>query len=312
MANTVTPLQVTAAAGILQNQGLAVNAPFAASLAAYNNTVLITKLRAAMALGGAYPGLFTIGATTFPALGSSVPAGTGASTSSSGFISATIALASKYMGGGDLSKFAQAQSICQGYADVMNPYVNGAVNSQSYLATTFTNTNNMVTGDITTVTTGITAFANDLLNLGSLINLERLDELGSPMALVNQIAKVGGLTPAATLVFSQNGVPYEVAANFSDPTLTTTDTVQKLMYIAMTKITGTTLAEILQILNVKTANINTMADLLNPYKIFPNSFQTLIVTNKNGVSEKIYIDSQGTVNQAVAAGLPSAVTNVLS
>lgn len=312
MANTVTPLQVTACAGLLQNQGLAVNAPFNASLAAYNNTPLITKLRAAMALGGAYPGLFTIGATTFPALGSSVPAGTGASTSSSGFISATIALAAKYLGNGDLSKFAQAQSICQGYADTINPFINGAVNSQSYLSTTFTNTNNMVTGDITTATTSISAWGSDLLKLGSLINLERLDELGSPMALVNQIAKVGGLTPAATLVFSENGVPVEVVANFMDPTLSTTDAIQKLMYVAMTKITGTTLNEILQILNVTTPNINTMADLLNPYKIFPNSFQSLIVTNKNGVSEKIYIDAQGTVNMAVAAGLPSAVTNVLS
>ena len=84
------------------------------------------------------------------------------------------------------------------------------------------------------------------------------------------------------------------------------------MYTAMTQITGTALTQILRILGVTTPNINTMADLLNPYKLFPTSFQTLTVTGTNGVSQNIYINSAGTVNSTLSQYLPSIAMNTLS
>jgi hypothetical protein len=84
------------------------------------------------------------------------------------------------------------------------------------------------------------------------------------------------------------------------------------MYTAMTKITGTSLTEILQILGVTTANINTMADLLNPYKIFPTSFQTLTFTGINGVKQNIYITPTGTVNSTAQQYLPTIALNTIS
>ena len=316
MANSIlTPLQMTAGEGILQNQGLSVSPEFTAAVAAYDNSSLISPLRTAMSgVGNTVPTIFTIGANTCPALGDSIPAAYTASldTSATGWIDELIVIGNLYMGNGDLSKFAQAEAICQGYADTVNPFINSAVNSQTYLANTFTDTNNMVTGDITAVNTATAVWGQDLQNLGLLINLAALNDLGSPLALVKQIAQVGAITPGVALTFSNNGIPTEVVVNINSPTLSTTDAVQKLMYTAMTKVTGSDLAEVLQILRVKTVGINTMADLLNPYKLFPNSFQTLTVTNNNGVSTNIYLDNQGTVNMAVAAGLPSTVVNSLS
>ena len=305
---------MTAGAGLLQNQGLSVSPAFANAVVAYDTCSLITPLIEVMASGGGYSGLYTIGANTCPALGDSVPAAYNPplSTSSTGWIDSIPPIGAYYMGSGDLSKFAQAESICQGYADTINPFITSAVNSQTYLANTFTNTNNMVTGDITSVNTATAIWGQDLINLGRLINLANLDELGTPLALVKQIAQVGAITPGIALTFSDNGVPIEVVVNINSPTLSTTDTVQKLMYHAMTKITGSALTEVLQILQVKTAGIDTMADLLNPYKLFPNSFQTLTVTNNNGVSTNIYLDSTGTVNMQVAQGLPSTVVSSLS
>ena len=84
------------------------------------------------------------------------------------------------------------------------------------------------------------------------------------------------------------------------------------MYTAMTKITGTTLTEVLQILGVTTPNINTMADLLNPYKLFPNSFQTLTVIGTNGVSQNIYLNSSGAVNSTLLASLPTVAVSSLT
>jgi hypothetical protein len=313
MANSIlTPLQMTAGEGLLQNQGLAPSTEFANAIVAYDTCSLIDPLREAMtAAGNAYPTLFTIGANTCPALGDSVPSAYSLPTSPTGWVDSFTTVADLYLGNGDLSKFAQAESICQGYADTVNPYINSAVNSQTYLANTFTNTNNMVTGDITSVNLATSTWGTDLLNLGKAINLNNLNDLGSPLALTKQLAAAGGLTADYSIMLANYGVPIEVVININSPTLSVVDSVQKLMYTAMTKITGTSLTEILTILKVKTVGIETMADLLNPYKLFPNSFQTLTVTNLNGVSENIYLDNQGTVNMAVVQGLPTLVVSSL-
>lgn len=314
MANSIlTPLQMTAGAGLLQNQGLSVSPAFVTAIANYDNSSVIAPLRTAMTTAGnTYPALFTIGANTCAALGDSVPSAYTLATSPTGWVDSFTPIASRYMGNGDLSKFAQAESVCQGYADTVNPFVNSAVNSQTYLADTFSNTNNMVTGDITSVTTSTSAWGADLLNIGNLINLAALDEMGTPLALVKQLAAQGAVLPQVAVAFDAEGVPLDVIANINSPTLSATDQVQKLMYTAMTKITGTTLDQVKSILKVKTANIGTMADLLNPYKIFPNSFQSLTVTNKNGVSQNIYLDNQGTINTNVAKGLPRYATTSIA
>lgn len=313
MANSIlTPLQMTAGEGLLQNQGLSVSQAFVTAINNYDNSTVISPLRTAMTVtGNAYPTLFTIGSNTCPALGDSVPTTYTLATSPTGWVDTFEPIANVYMGNSDLSIFAQAESICQGYADTVNPFVNSAVNSQTYLANTFTNTNNMTTGDITSVNLATGAFGTDLQNLGQAINLNNLNNLGSPLALTRQLAAVGGLTADFSIMLANYGVPIDVVININSPTLSVVDSVQKSMYTAMTKITGTALTEILTILKVKTAGLETMADLLNPYKLFPNSFQTLTVTNLNGVSENIYLDNQGTVNMAVIQGLPTSVVSAI-
>jgi len=303
---------MTAGQGLLQNQGLLVSSEFTAAITAYDNSTLISPLRQTMILtGNAYPTLFTIGASTCPALGDSVPTGYALADSPTGWVDTFTTTANKYLGNGDLSKFAQAEFICQGYADTVNPFINSAVNSQNYLANTFTTTNNMVTGDITAVNAATASWGADLANLGLLINLGNLDELGTPLALVKQLASVGGFLPMIAVAFSAAGVSTETVINLGKPNPTATDAEQRAMYTAMTQITGDLLAQVLQLLGVKTAGIATMADLLNPVKIFPNSFQTLTVTNVNNVSENIYINALGTVNPTVGQNLPSIAKSTL-
>lgn len=313
MPNSIlTPLQMTAGEGLLQNQGLAISGPFANAIAAYDTCSLIAPLRVAMTTAGnAYPTLFTIGTTTCPALGDSVPSPYTLVTTPTGWVDSFTAVANFYLGNGDLSKFIQAESICQGYADTVNPFINSAVNSQTYLAGTFSNTNNMITGDVTQVNLATQAWGQDLANLGNLINLAALDEMGTPIALIKQLSSQGAVLPQVAVAFDAEGVSLDVIANINSPTLSVTDQVQKLMYTAMTKITGTTLDQVMAILKVKTANINTMADLLNPYKLYPNSFQTLTITNKSGIVENIYLDNQGTVNTNIEKGLPKYVISAL-
>lgn len=82
------------------------------------------------------------------------------------------------------------------------------------------------------------------------------------------------------------------------------------MYQAMTEITGDDLQQILTVLSITTVGINTVADLLNPVKLFPNSYQSLTVNTSTG-PRAIYINDQGTVNSALAEELPSYVVSSL-
>jgi hypothetical protein len=83
----------------------------------------------------------------------------------------------------------------------------------------------------------------------------------------------------------------------------------------MTKINGTGLQQILDLLKVTTPGLTTMADLLNPIKIFPTSFASLSVRtyNQNTTSElrAIYLDSAGTINSKLLQYLPRYVITVV-
>jgi hypothetical protein len=150
-----------------------------------------------------------------------------------------------------------------------------------------------------------------LANLGRLINLANLGDFGSPLGLIQQIYSVTGSIPSVSIAFVSAGVPLTVVLSLTDPTVSVVDSTQRLMYTAMTQITGTALDQILTVMGVTTVGITTMADLLNPVKLFPNSFPSLTVPTKQG-SRGIYVNSSGSVNQNLLTELPQYVMSSLS
>jgi hypothetical protein len=166
--------------------------------------------------------------------------------------------------------------------------------------------NDMITGDVTSVNLATSAFGSDLKNLGQLIDLSELDNLGSPLALVQRLLNLVGDIPLLSLIFVSEGVPEEIVININNPTIFISDSVQKLLYQAMTKIKGDLLTQILTVFGVTTVNIETMADLLNPVKLFPNSFQSLTTPTANGI-RAIYTDPTGSVNSNLLTELPEYV-----
>lgn len=358
----LTPLQTNAAAGLLQNKGLQVNAEFVAALDAYNSLPLIQNWTAVIVSGGganvspaSITTVFTLAADVCAPLTDSVPSAPNAYPTLNGttpyhpwldiYSSQSAApwptsqdpgpipvgegpydprphpglsgLLSKvswlYLGMGDLSKFVQVLTACDSWKTQTNIFVNTAVNSQNYLGNTFTNTNSMITGENTTINLATEAFGTDLANTGSVIDLNNLGNLGSPLALMRQIYKhTNGIfiSPAVSLAFINVGIPQEVIINLQDPNYAITDSIQKLMYQAMTQITGDDLAQVLSAMSVNTVGINTMADLLNPVKLFPNSFQSLTAPTANG-PRAIYIDPTGSVNTSLTTELPPYVMSSL-
>ena len=315
----LTALQLDASPGLLQNTGLAANLELTTAISVYNNTALISPYLVTLANAAAanlsnstISTLESLASNSCPALADSLP--TGYATLSVGttlFTGLLSSTATAYMGSGDLTKFVQALNQAQSYADQASIFINTAVNSQTYLADTFTGMNDMITGGITQVNLATEAFGTDLTNLGQLINLNALDDFGSPLGLIQQIYSVTGAIPSVSILFVAVGIPVDVVLNLTNPAVSVTDSIQRLMYTAMTQITGQALDQILSVMGVTTQGITTMADLLNPVKLFPNSFESLTVTTKFG-ARGIYVNSSGSVNQSLVTQLPQYVIRTIS
>jgi hypothetical protein len=203
----------------------------------------------------------------------------------------------------DLSKFCQAFSSATGYVALTNQVINTSQNSATYLGPTFSGMDSLTTGDVSNMSQALPTFGADLKKLGTLINLQNLGNLGSPGALLLQLYNSGGVLPEVNLILVAAGIPQAELNKINQPDYEMADNLQKLAYQAMQKITGDTLLQVLAIFDVTTAGITTMADLLNPVKLFPNSFYTLTTATTVGV-RGIYKDTNGTVNSNLETQLP--------
>ena len=312
---SLTALQLDAAAGLLQNQGIGINANLTSAITAYETTSLLAPFLNTITVGSAnilsanvVNSLETLAANTCPPLSDSVP--TAYSSLGRQMTTVIITEATVDICSNNVSKLTQAVNQAEGYAGQTSTFITSAVNSQTYLADTFTTMNSMITGGITNVNLSTTAFGSDLANLGSLINLNNLNNFGSPLALVQQLYAIAGVVPTLTVAFTAAGVSQDIVLNLNNPTVSVADSAQRLMYQAMTTITGDTLAQILSVFGVTTVGITTMADLLNPLKLFPTSYQSLTAPTANG-PVAIYVDSVGSVNSTLTTQLPPYVVSSL-
>lgn len=249
-------------------------------------------------------------------------------------------MADNIMGEGDLTRFCQIYTAAEGYAGQANQYINSNLNVAK-ISSTFGPQNGgmdaVITGGFNQVTEAFGAFGQDLQRLGSLINMKSLDSLGSPVALIKQVIDQGGLLPAVNNLLRSAGLDAGQINSLAAGNLGgVTDSANKLLYESMTRITGDTLAQICAVLGVTlpvgrasqipysdssaarpaapraaaTDNtINTMADLLNPVKIFPNSFFTLTMPTPDGL-RAIYATQSGAVNTNLEQYLSTATATV--
>ena len=313
---SLTPLQLDAAAGLLQNEGFGVNANLLSAISSYKNTTLITPFLNTISVGSTgnilsanvITSIEILAANTCPALSDSVP--TAYSSLGTQMTTVIINEANIDICGNNTSKLTQAVNQAEAYTSQTSIFINSAINSQTYLGNTFTTMNSMITGGATSINLSTTAFGTDLKNLGQLINLKDLNNFGSPLALVQQLYSIAGVVSTVTAAFITAGVSTDVVLNITSPTVSVTDSTEKLMYQAMTTITGNDLAQVLTVFGVTTVGITTMADLLNPLKLFPNSFQSLTAPTANGPAP-IYIDSVGSINTLLTVQLPPYVISSL-
>ena len=296
--------------------------------------------------------LKSLGAGTCPALGASVPTASAntnpllPTSEPGGFGNLVANNAAMYLGDGEVDKFCQVFQIVSGYRSTTNTLICSAVNATTYLGPTFTTMNDLITGQATGVNLAVKCLGRDLAKSGDLINLAKLEDFGTPTGLLQQISKLAGIKSGtvgvvAAALLDQGLTPKEIVS------LCTPDSVngalgggagggngwaalpngavdpnelnklQKKAYPALKNIKGTDLAEVLQILNVFTPNINNLADLLNLQKIFPTSWSSMTVpstaprnNNVPGVNILIF-EPDGSLNPLVENALNDSTSIVL-
>jgi hypothetical protein len=276
--------------------------------------------------------LLSVGSTVCPALGNSIPAspvGTytylnseylinylnpvdGSTIDPSGFSNLIEQTCAAYLGNGDYGRFSQGFLAVQGYIASTNQYINSAVNANQFLGPTFTNMDSLTTAGVSTANSDLEKFGVDLAKQGNLVDLQNLDLYGTPAALVQQISRLAGVSkqavPALQSVMSAVGLTDTDIENIvtdnrvglnrpNGLSQNEFDRIQKTAYIALSTVTGDDLTQILSILDVTTPNITNLAQLLDPVKVFPLSYPTMMTPAPTG-SVPIF-DAGGSVNSSI-------------
>jgi hypothetical protein len=164
-------------------------------------------------------------------------------------------------------------------------------NSQEFLDGTYSNMDDLITADITGVSVATTIFGQDLITSGKAINLQTIATFGLPSTLLSTLQKNNAITKSVSLALIASGITVtELEQILGNISLVTKEQERKI-YGAFGIILGQDLKDVLVSLNCKIAGLESLADLLNPIKLFPNSYSTLTVP--------IYNSTGGTANSKI-------------
>jgi len=185
-------------------------------------------------------------------------------------------------------------------------YSNSAIlavhNSKEFLDGTFSNMDDLITADITGVSLATTIFGQDLIASGKVINLKSIATFGLPSNLLKTLQQNNAITRSLSIALIASGIESTELSTILNNIANTTTEQERKLYAAYSIILGQDLKDILITLNCKTVGLVSLCDLLNPIKLFPNSYLTLTVPVYNTVggpaNSKIYyhIYTEGSLN----------------
>jgi hypothetical protein len=177
---------------------------------------------------------------------------------------------------GYYTDFLGSWTEASSFIDYSNQSIMALQNSFTFLEGTYSNMDDLITGDITGISLSTRVFGQDLIALGKAINLSKTRTFGFPSNVLETLKTYNALTDSVVLALLASGLTDAEVAQVSNNTNVTTSQQQKI-YAAFNVISGVDLASILVSLNCKTQGLETLADLLNIKKLFPNSYETLTV-----------------------------------
>lgn len=229
---------------------------------------------------------------------------------SQGFI-ATVARQAYYeMWSGqfnDTNNIVNSFSQYENFKRQKNTKIGSLVNSKTFMTGMFSNTDDLTTSDIAGVNQAFKEWGTDLINSGRSIDLSKISKFGLPSTLLRTLFKNSVITDPLKFSLLQNLSSLEVNTILT-PEYLPTISQEKKLYDSFLQITGNDLHSstngIMYGLNCKTSGIETLADLLDPRKLFPNSYSSLTVPSYSLTTQraKIYdfIYRDGGVNDRIS------------
>lgn len=190
--------------------------------------------------------------------------------------------------------FLQSFINAYGFVEYSNDAILAVDNSKDFLDGTFSNMNDLITADVTNVSLALKDWGQDLIRLGKAIDLTLIDSFGLPSVLLRTLAKYNGISKNLSLAIVAAGIPTNELGPILDGLLQPTVEQERKLYAAFVLTVGDALQEILVSINCKTQNLESLADLLNPKKLFPSSYTSLTVP--------LYADSNTPSTITVAPG----------
>lgn len=200
-------------------------------------------------------------------------------------------------------------------------------NAPTYLKGIYSNMNDLTTGDISGVSLS-ESFGRDCVIAGKVIDLSKIDKFGLPSVLLQTIHKYHAKTQALNIALLSAGLSTdEINSLYADSLPYISPEQERQIYGAFLVIVGTDLQDVLVPLNCKTQGLQTLADLLNIKKLFPNSYQSLTVpvynTTPGPTNSKTYYpiyENEGisprlfspTIESQVGTIIPSGTPPVVS
>lgn len=199
--------------------------------------------------------------------------------------------------------FTSSFLTADNFVDYSNIAINSFKQSQTFLKGTYSNMNDLISADITGISLATQAFGQECIALGKAIDLSKLLTFGLPSNLLQTLKKYNAITPSVSVALISAGLTTIDIEEISKGTASSiTKTQEQQIYGAFLIIVGQDLQDVLVILNCKTQGLETLADLLNVKKLFPNSYRSLTVpiynANPGPTNSKTYypIFEQGSIN----------------
>lgn len=228
---------------------------------------------------------------------------------------------------GDPSKFGTILNSASSYVTNANQLINAATNSTA-IGTTFTGMNNIVSGSLAGVNLDFGGFGEEISKLGGTISFDNLENVGNPGQLLANLGQqgtvgplaskianfevdartaqslgVGGILDAASTItgatsnfkLGELGVDFNTiaqqGANLPAP-------VQSQLYAALDELNTTEVSQIKGILGNTQEAITKGSELLDPKKLFPNSYQSFTAPLRTASVgfRSIYQNDTGSVN----------------
>lgn len=173
--------------------------------------------------------------------------------------------------------FLSSFATVAGFISYNNTSINSMSLGDSFLKNTYSNMNDLITADITGINLATNIFGQDLIATGKSIDLSTIATFGLPSNLLKTLKKYNAITASLSYAIISSGIEVNELDALMSGTIAPTETQEKQLYGAFLVITGIDLTNILIPLNCSTKGLETLADLLNPVKLFPNSYQSLTV-----------------------------------